>query len=57
MKETVLAENYVSDEEMEDILADMALTASLHRGLADAEAGRYRIITSGCSKLLGKRRS
>ena len=33
----------VSDAEMEEILADEALVASIRQGLADAEAGRYRV--------------
>jgi hypothetical protein len=33
----------VSDEEMDDILSDAALVASLRQGLEDAEAGRYRV--------------
>jgi predicted transcriptional regulator len=33
----------VSDSEMELILADEARVASLRQGLADAEAGRYRV--------------
>ena len=33
----------VSDQEMEEIMADEALIASLRKGLADAKAGRYRV--------------
>jgi uncharacterized protein (DUF1778 family) len=33
----------VSEKEMSEILADKDLTASLRRGLADAESERYRI--------------
>lgn len=33
----------VSDEEMNDILADKELVASLRQGVADAEAGKYRV--------------
>jgi uncharacterized protein (DUF1778 family) len=33
----------VSEEEMQEILADENLVASLRRGMADAEAGRYRV--------------
>ena len=33
----------VSDEEMDDILSDAALAASLRQGLEDAQAGRYRV--------------
>jgi predicted transcriptional regulator len=33
----------VSDQEMEEIMADEALVASLRKGLADAKAGRYRV--------------
>ena len=33
----------VSDQEMEEILADDALVASLRQGLADAQAGRFRV--------------
>jgi len=33
----------VSDAEMEEILADEALVDSIRQGLADAEAGRYRV--------------
>jgi uncharacterized protein (DUF1778 family) len=33
----------VSEEEMQEILADEDLAESLRRGMADAEAGRYRI--------------
>ena len=33
----------VSEEEMQEILADENLAASLRRGMADAEAGRFRV--------------
>lgn len=33
----------VTEEEMQEILADGNLAASLRRGTADAEAGRYRV--------------
>jgi len=33
----------VSDEEMQEILSDESLVASLRQGLVDAEAERYRI--------------
>jgi len=33
----------VSDEEMKEILSDQGLVASLRQGLADADAGRYRV--------------
>lgn len=33
----------VSDLEMAEILADDALVASLRQGLADAQAGRFRV--------------
>jgi hypothetical protein len=33
----------VSEAEMEEILSDKALTASLRRGLEDAKAERYRV--------------
>ena len=33
----------VSDQEMEEIMADEALVASLRKGLADAKAVRYRV--------------
>ena len=34
----------VSDEEMHEILSDDELVASLRQGLADAEAGNYRVV-------------
>ncbi len=34
----------VSDEEMREILSDSKLLASLRQGLADAEAGNYRLV-------------
>ena len=34
----------VSDQEMEEIMADEALVASLRKGLAEAKAGRYRVV-------------
>jgi len=33
----------VSDQEMQEILADGALVASLRQGVADVEAGRCRV--------------
>ena len=33
----------VTDEEMNEILADKGLVSSLREGLADAEAGRFRV--------------
>jgi hypothetical protein len=33
----------VSDEEMKEILADEALVTSLRQGIADAEAGKFRV--------------
>jgi hypothetical protein len=33
----------VSDEEMKEILADEALVTSLRQGVADAEAGKFRV--------------
>jgi predicted transcriptional regulator len=33
----------VSDEEMEEILADKTMVDSIRQGLADADAGRYRV--------------
>ncbi len=40
----IRSEAVVSDEEMEGILTDPKLVASLKRGLADAKKGRYRIV-------------
>ena len=36
--------NFVSDEEMQDILADKALLANLHNALKNIEKGNYNII-------------
>ena len=33
----------VSDAEMEEIMSDKALVSTLRKGLADAEAERYRV--------------
>lgn len=33
---------HVSDEEMNEILADTALTGSIKKGLKDVQKGRYR---------------
>ena len=36
--------NFISDEEMQDILADKALLANLHNALKNIEKGNYNII-------------
>ncbi len=37
-------ESFVSDEEMEDILSDTKLVASLRKGQEDVKKGRYKIV-------------
>ncbi len=39
----ITEEAFVSDEEMEDILADASLVNNLKRGQEDIEKGRYRV--------------
>ncbi len=40
----LLSENYVSDLEMNEIIADKNLTAGLEEGLRDIKTGKYKIV-------------
>ncbi len=40
----VTNEIYVSDQEMNEILADSSLVSSLKKGLSDIKNGKYRLV-------------
>jgi len=40
----LLSENYVSDLEMNEIVADKSIVSGLEKGLDDVKKGRYKIV-------------